>query len=193
MSYLENFTETQREALIALPYKVGLWVGESDSSGGGEADAAERAALESIITGYAEDFLKSEFVEEIMRETLAHREDWERWAQELANIVEECERCCGYVSDRVNARELDHFKRNLMDIALTVAAAYREYDEKETSFSEKLSIFGRFTLLKCRSFFTKNTMPDLDAYLNISQDERKALQALSNVLDLDMVEEMQSA
>ena len=64
MSYLERFAPKQRELIVSLPYRVGLWISESDTSGGDEADEAERNALHLMMTGYAEDFLKSEVVEE---------------------------------------------------------------------------------------------------------------------------------
>ena len=83
MSYLENFSEDQKQLLIALPYRAGLWVSESDSSGGDHADEAEMMALEGIITGFAQDFCKSEFVEEVMGHTLDKRAQWEEWSKNL--------------------------------------------------------------------------------------------------------------
>ena len=71
MGYLDHFSEEERQLLIKLPYRAGLWISASDTTGGDESDEAEKQALASIVRGFTEDFLKSEFVEAVMRESAA--------------------------------------------------------------------------------------------------------------------------
>lgn len=57
--YLENFSKEQQDFLVALPYRVGLWISATDDTGGHESDAVEKQALEQVIVAYVEDFCLS--------------------------------------------------------------------------------------------------------------------------------------
>ena len=90
MSYLTHFSEEQRQLLIALPYRAGFWVSESDDAGGEEADKIERATLEGIIEGFTADFCKTEVVEELMQNALASKDKWTKWEEDIDKVPEEC-------------------------------------------------------------------------------------------------------
>ena len=49
MSYLQEFTDDQRELLISLPYRTGRMVSESDAGGGDESAESEMQVLEGYL------------------------------------------------------------------------------------------------------------------------------------------------
>jgi hypothetical protein len=82
---LSHFSEEQRKLLVTLPYRTGFWVSVSDESGGAEADEAEQTALENIVSCFAEDFCKTEVVEQLMHEALHQKEHWPEWEKNIGN------------------------------------------------------------------------------------------------------------
>ena len=58
---LSQLTDEEREAVVALPYRVGLYVSFSDLSGGWNAQEQELEMLTSILREFSEDFCKGEF------------------------------------------------------------------------------------------------------------------------------------
>ena len=183
MALLEDFTKDQRDLLVGLPYRVGLWVGLSDSTGGGDADDAEAEALAAIVTGFAEDFCKSEFVQAMIEETVARRSEWKEWTHNLNDVPGECIRATDLLTERLERKEVTSFKLTLMEIATSVAMAYREFDHND-DLSFRLKVYGRVMVERLRSIFTGQRARSVDEFLNISDAEQKALDVLSQTLDL---------
>lgn len=187
MPFLEKFTDDQAEFLISLPYRTGFWVSHSDGEGGDEADAAEMQALEAIITSFAEDFCKSELVEELMRKTVAEKARWPEWVNNIDNVPAECRRAIDLLAERVDVRDVTSFKSILMDIAMTVALAYRENDEINSSLG-KAKIYMRYIISRITAALAQKPPPTMDEILNISRDEELALSELEKALRLDVEE-----
>lgn len=186
MTYLGQFTEDQRDLLVSLPYRTGLWVSESDDAGGLEADVAEREALESIITGFSEDFCKSEFVEELMKEMVARRDRWNDWRRDVDSVPRECRRAIEILAERMDGRDVSSFKRNLMDIATTVALAYREMDRMDVPML--FEVYGRWLAGKVAAAVRGTRALTVGEIMNISRTERTALKELAEVLRPDRKE-----
>ena len=183
MALLEDFTKEQRDLLVGLPYRVGLWVSLSDSTGGGDADDAEAAALAAIVTGFAEDFCKSEFVQAMLEETVARQAEWKDWTHNLGDVPGECVRATDLLTERLERKEVTSFKLTLMEIATSVAMAYREFDHSN-DLGFRLKIYGRVMVERLRAIFTGQRARGVDEFLNISDAEQKALDVLSQTLDL---------
>ena len=165
-----TFPEDIYKTLIALPYRVGLYVSMSDAGGGDEAFQKELAALENMVTFFVEDTLKSEFAQTVMLATLQNKINWHDWQADIEKVPQECSDIAGYLQDRLDARSLAAFKNNLIEIGITVAMAYREVSEK-TSFLVKLR--------NCLSFHSTKA-PNVDnKYLNISPSEKAAINMLA--------------
>ena len=192
MTILDRFTAADRELLIALPYRAGLWIGDSDETGGSEASAAEMQALESIVTGFVEDFCKSEFVETLMRETLARKADWQSWRNHIDRVPDECRRAVKLLSQNVEQKHVASLKNNLIEIAFAVALAYREYGEGTPAF-EKLSLHARYYWERHKARRQNRIPLTLDQSLNISSTEQKAIKALTGALRPEMVEGLPNA
>ena len=110
----------QKEALIRLPFRVGVWISSSDSSGGAESEARELRALETVIASYAEEYLKSEFVQKLMEKTFAGKAGWSGWTQGIETVPEDCARLMSSLETLLPVRELDAFRENLVDIAVGI-------------------------------------------------------------------------
>lgn len=183
MAHLEDFTPDQRDLLEALPYRVGLWISASDNTGGGQADEAEALALEMIVTGFAEDFCKSEFVQAMMEDALSRKAEWSAWNQNITEIPGECVRAIDLLSEHLDRKEVTSFKLTLMEIATAVAMAYREFEDND-NLSSRLKVYSRILREKMRALFTGQRTRSADEFLNISEAEQKALDVLSQALDL---------
>ncbi len=187
MPYFDNFTEDQRSLLVALPYRVGLWISSSDATGGNDADKAEMIALSSIITSYAEDYLKSEFVQGLMEEMVARSAEWPGWGKNLDEVLAECTRAVGLASERLDHRDVMSFKYNIMEIATSVAMAYRELDHS-SNFLFKLKVYSRVMIDRKRAQRGGRIVGTLGEMMNISSSEQVALDSLARVLELDKVD-----
>ena len=184
MAFLENFTDEQKHLLVALPYRVGLWVSESDSSGGDSADEAEKQALETIVCGFAEDFCKSEVTEELMHATVEKRKEWGGWAQDINQVPSECRQAVEWVAEYADYKNVAAFKENLMEIAVAVAMAYREFDD-ELSLAEKVPMYVTFLVDRLMAFVMRRPPKNHDEIFNISRAERLALTELADALKRD--------
>ncbi len=187
MSYLEPFTTEQRALLAALPYRVGLLVSESDSTGGEEADEAEMRTLESLLVGFAEDCCKSEFVEELLKETLSHRENWERWQKNVKAVPDECRQALDALDAHFSVQEVHYFKSALMDIALNVALSYQEIDYTEGHLSVWM-LYARYFKEWVSAKLEKRTPLTLDQLSNISDAEQEVLEELASILGITLNE-----
>lgn len=184
MARLDKFTEEQKRLIVALPYRAGLWVSRSDSTGGAESDTAEIAALRGIITGFAEDFCKSEFVEEVMRETIARPDRWAEWESATDSVPNECAEALEIIGEKLPPADVVSFRYNLMEIGMAVALAYRELDATQT-FSGRIKTHLRYYRQRVLSALQNRRTLSFDEYLNISRTEHSALSALSRALDLE--------
>ncbi len=187
MAYLDHFSDDTKQLLIRLPYRAGLWISASDTTGGDESDEAEKQALASIVRGFTEDFLKSEFVEAIMRETVRHMDEWDGWNDDVDSIPSEIRRGIELAALYIDHKQMSAFKQSLMDVAMTVAMAYREFDST-TPFSVQMRIYSKYWMEYVRSYIQKTQPPIMDQYLNISHEEHQALDALEEALRMNDVE-----
>ena len=187
MAYLDHFSDDTKLLLIKLPYRAGLWISASDTTGGDESDEAEKAALASIVRGFTEDFLKSEFVEAVMRETVHHMNEWDGWNDDVDSIPSEVRRGIELAALYIDHKQMTAFKHSLMDVAMTVAMAYREFDET-APLKMQMRIYSKYWSAYLRAYFKKTQPPVMEQYLNISLDEHQALKELTAALRLDDIE-----
>lgn len=173
MTLLDDLPGQDRTLLIRLPVRVGFWLSQVDKTGGAIAEKGERAAIETIVTAYAQDYLKSEFVQRLMELTVEQTPSWPNWMVELDRVPAECARMVDILTDRIDARDLNTFKHNLLDIAIAVAMAFCEADTMQ-----KEPLVRRFFKILGGGF--KTATPDE----NISVLEYNALKELAKAMGL---------
>lgn len=182
MSVLSDFASEDQELVIRLPFRVGIWISEADQTGGDESSEQERQALNTIVASYAEDYLKSEFVQRVMELTLARKNEWNEWDKNVDAVPGECERAMQILMTRVSPRDVDALKRNLIDVGLAVAMAYREGVHEPP---EDAGIIANF-MYDLKSFFSVlfGGLKTRTADENISATEQKALIKLAGIMGL---------
>jgi len=194
MSHLEKLSAEQTQKIIALPYRVGLWVSDSDRSGGDASAEAEMIALESIVTAFAEDYLKSELVEEVMRLTLQHKKEWTNWGDGMENMPSECKDIIDSMKSHIPSNDVLAFQQNLVDIGISVAMAYREDDDEDEDIpSNAITEAVDLVKEKIEGFIAKlkkQPGPFDHKSLNISDDEYQVLQTMSEVLSVPLLERL---
>lgn len=187
MVAFKDLTEKQKNELAALPYRVGLWISQSDKTGGIDADVQEKRALHSIITGFTQDFLKSEFVEKLMLHTMAMNDKWTEWENDLDSVPDECRAAVGDLVEKLEEKDIMSFKITLMEIARNVAMAFRERGDHD-SFFGRIRLYCLMTWDSLTSVVTHQQPRTMVELTNISQYESKALAKLEEALRPDVHE-----
>ncbi len=170
--------------LIKLPYRVGLYISVSDKTGGGRSDEAELRALENVVTYYVEDFCKSEFAQAIMLETLRNKSDWGNWNGSIETVPDDCVRVFDALTDQLDMKDIVAFKNNLLEIANAVAMAYREFDATEP-WIERFKVYLSILVERIKVMLKGDTGPTADQMLNISREEKAAINLLSQTLGIE--------
>lgn len=186
MSFLDELPEHDRNLLVSLPYRVGLYVSQSDTSGGDDSDEAEMQALSNIITAYSQEVFGAETVQYIISETVKRRGDWSKWSANLDGLESECHQAIDVLSGAVDVKEVSAFKNHLIEIGESVALAFREYGES-TPFLDKLRVYLLYISGKYKAAKKGDGYKDWEQFINISLDERKALRKIAGALDIQYI------
>ena len=180
MVALKEFSQEEQDFLVSLPYRVGLWVSSSDNTGGVAADGHEIDALEKSITGIVHGMFESAFVHDVMAELFLRKPEWLSWTGEIDRVPEDCQRAIVLLQGRMSGRDVDSFRRILMQVGLEVARAFREYDKNEPMIHRVTRLIG----LGVDRFFGalqgERHVPE--HLLNISYEEDVALNKLAKAL-----------
>lgn len=186
MSFLDDLPEDQRTLLVSLPYRVGLYVSQSDETGGDESDEAEAQALSNLITGYSQEVFGAETVQYVISETVKRKAEWPQWSHNLEQIENECHKAIDILSTSVDEKEVSAFKNHLIEIGESVALAFREYGES-TPLLDKIKVM--LVYIKGKMVATKKgeRYKDWEQFINISLDERKALRMIANALNIQYI------
>lgn len=182
MNFLDQLLPDQRTLLVSLPYRVGLYISQSDQSGGEESDDAELKALSSIITAYSQEVFGAETVQYIISETVSRKNEWDEWSKDMETIEGECHRAVDILSNAVDAKEVSAFKRSMLEIGESVALAFREYGQS-TPVMDKIKIYMFYMKSRKEAARQGFVAMEWDQFINISLDERKALQTVANALN----------
>lgn len=182
MNFLDKLPQDHRDLLVSLPYRVGLYISQSDDSGGNESDEAEMVALDSIVTAYSQEIFGAETVQYVIGETVQRKAEWPKWSKNLDQVETECHKAVDIISNIVEDKEVRAFKRHLIEIGESVALAFREYGVS-TPIMDKIKIYMHY--MKSRKEAVKHGIvpKEWDQFINISLDERAALERIAEALD----------
>ncbi len=179
MSALRSMQPEDIGLLIGLPYRVGVWMSHSDDEDGEGDDIREMKALEHIIKSIARVHEQSEFVQEVARLTLSKKDRWPVWADHSFDILSDCEKAVSVLKSNVNDNDLKDYRKTLISIAETVAAAYGEFGMGAGDDENILKGFlGKVTSK------LKGEAQAAD-FMNISPAEGEALERLKAALHFD--------
>ncbi len=182
-SALEKFSAEDAGLLAGLPYRVGIWMSETDDDIGEYDDESEYAALEKIITEIAKLHDDTPFVQEVCAQTLASRAKWPDWADDSLKILPDCRKAVALVKEQVSLQSAKNFRAALMEIASTVAQASGEFEDfHEVDHTE--TILGGI-VSRIVGGISKLSHKDESHPVNISPAEDSALSRLSAALRVE--------
>ena len=167
--------------LISLPYRVGLYVSFADTTGGFAAQEAEMQSLSGILREFAEDYCKSEFSQKVLMESLRARDVWPSWSQGIERVPDEARPIFTLLEPQFDSRALRAFKEVLVEIALSVAMAFREGNE-DAQRGGGLSSIGEWFSRMLGGGKSSSSM----GHSNISKSERVALARLCKAMNYQM-------
>jgi hypothetical protein len=183
LTELNELSPEKRDMLASLPYRVGLWVSQSDDSGGGDSDEQEMRALSSILHAYAEEVFGAETVQHIISATITQKENWPRWGEHMSDVIMDCRHAVDVLSEVVDRKEVNAFKQHLVEIGEAVALAFREVDDN-MPLPEKLKFYIEYYKGKHKAAKTNKPYKTFQEFLNISPSERRALSTLAEALNV---------
>lgn len=186
MSTLKSLLPEDVELLAGLPYRVGVWMSHIDDDETTNVDEEkEMAALIRIITAIAKIHERSPFVKEITGITLTNEPYWRQWFLQSRNVLPDCQRAVALLEDYLNPRDLNEYRRTLMQVARTVAEAYGELDiiqRDRPPEPENENILGNFLKKVVGKFKDDDDDGEMDKTANISDVERAAMKELAQAL-----------
>lgn len=185
MTSLRDLPEDVQQLVIRLPFRVGYYVSVSDRTGGDDADQKEMIALENIVTFYVEDALKSEFAQETMLAMMQQKKHWAAWKGHIEIVPEECLQLNEALIGLVDLKDIVAFKNNLLDIAISVAQAYREFDDT-LSLTGKIQTYLAVAFQRVKALFSGGEIQSTDTMLNISREERMAIGLIADSLGIEV-------
>lgn len=182
MAFLEQFSGDEKELIISLPYRAGMWVSQADSAGDSDgADEKEAKTLEQIIQEQSKGMFNSAFVHEVMIETASRKQDWPKWQSEIDDIPALCKKAVELIENKLDENNAAAYRENVMAIAVNVAEAFREFDGDMPFFARMISQLRLLAEAIGRVFTRKKTFKT-ETYLNISYEEDKALSKLYSAM-----------
>ena len=119
----------EKRLLVQLPYRIGLYISESDQTGGNASDAQEKQTLSNIIHGFAQDVMGAESIQHIISTTIFLKDQWHEWGEQLDQVPAECEEAAILMRDHVSEKDARAFSTQMYEIGEAVALAFKEYEE----------------------------------------------------------------
>lgn len=172
---LSIFPATEKIQLIALFYRVGIWISQVDDDGADAADATEEATLERLLANVASNKNRCQLVREIAGEALRQKGNWPRWQENLDGFIAEAQDGVRLLRPVCSPAELTDFIVGLRALAEAVAMANHEESTAADNDGADLKP-GLFDRLKALL-----PAPKLNAR-NISPVEDDALTELARAL-----------
>lgn len=123
---LSIFQPSEKAQLIALFYRVGIWISQVDDDGGDEADNTEEATLTRLLGNVANNRNRSVLVREIAAEALRQKNNWPRWGENLDQFIAEAQEGVRLLKPVCSPVELTDFIVGLRALAEAVAMANHE-------------------------------------------------------------------
>lgn len=181
MAFLEQFSRQEKDLIVSVPYRVGVWVSSVDAAGGAVASYQEQDSLETIIAEKSSGMFESAFMHEVMAETCTRQQDWKAWGENMDKVLAECGEAVRIVSAKLEEKDVDAYRHTVMTIAVDVAKAFREFDSG-ASFMVRLWTKYRLFLESLCRVVKRDKSLETQGLLNISYEEDAALSKLAKAL-----------
>lgn len=177
MADLSNFSQEEHLLLVSLPYRVGIWISNSDDNEKTRIDdKRERQALEVAINRMARAHRKMPFAAEIMRNIDTAKQHWKIWDTqgEENQVLNDLEKILPVCREKLSTAELSQYKQSVWNIGIAVAQTFGEHDDPDNEMHVDRFFQWIGSFIKAPSL--KKT-PE-----NMSMSEKTALKKLRAVL-----------
>lgn len=176
----DRLSDADKALIIALPYRVGLWMSTLEGDGGDTADELESMAMIEAIERTARS-VYYEFAAYICRQTLHRRDRWLSWSADFVRVPQECGQAIRVLTPILSTEELNLFREALFLIAAAVARAYREGTENARDLGAP-DTPGMAARILSKLY---DTLGGIEDRQNISIAEASALRRLASFLGLE--------
>jgi hypothetical protein len=180
MTDLSQFSATEFELLVSLPYRAGIFVSYADDIDGESDDENEMAMLEATLKAIAVLHADYPLMKDIFKETLRLKSEWPRWQTKAFNISGDSQMVISLLKSKGGDLLAKQYRSALMEIATTVAQAYGEFGQFDDAAKDP-SLFGGL-VAKVVSSFSSLSADDKNHPMNVSASEESALSELSAAL-----------
>ncbi len=141
MSDIGVFVPEEQEFLISIFYKVGVWMSYADDDEGddeGASDAEEEKVLIQVLNTLSKKNKKSPFIAHLTAEAARHTTSHKRWAHESDTTIADAVKGGKMIKAQMSPEDLALYKSALKETAQAVATAFREGDQGEKNWGEKI-------------------------------------------------------
>jgi hypothetical protein len=181
MTDLSQFSASESELLISLPYRVGIFISNADDVEGESDDKHEMQMLEETLKAISK-LARAPLVAQIFKETLRLKFEWKRWYEKSFDVSADARSAISLLISKADEDTAKAYRAALMEVASTVAQAAGEFEQ----FDEIEEGGGLFSGLvsKIVSGFSNLSDDDLNHPMNVSASEDGALSTLSAALKI---------
>lgn len=181
MSALGVFSDDQKQAVVSLPFKVGMWVSHAEDIDGEADDVREKQAIERTVAEIAKLHEGSALLQEVAHAILESRDQWAAWEDQCFHVLKQAPGVVADVKKTLGVAEAKQYRAMVMEIAMTVARAHGEFaafdDEEKAVPGFWGSVVGKIV-----SGFSGMSQDDKDHPMNVSPAEDSAISQLSAAL-----------
>lgn len=129
MTNLSELSSEERNLLVSIPYRVGVWISNSDDNEKSKFDdKREMQALEGTIVRLAGLHRKMPFASSIMKDIQSNQASWGNWqGQALEDLVlADCQKALELCSAKCSKAEQAQYKHAIWQTGIIVAQAFGE-------------------------------------------------------------------
>lgn len=165
MGDISVFVPEDKEFLIGVFYKVGVWISNIDDDGEEHADEKEEKVLMTALEHISKKYKKNPLISQLSGEAARQTGNHQRWSDASDNAVEDATKGAKLIKQQMSPEDLKAYREALREVARAVATAFREGEGDE----------GQGVLSKIKSFSSKLINKEMHLEQNISPDEDTAL------------------
>lgn len=137
MSYFGDFQPAELDLVLALPYRIGVWISHIDDVAGTQRDEAkESIALDYVLNRIHDNPENAGFVTSVVHEIDSHKGQWKDWGATADTAMIDLPRALSLVDARLPKMEAQQYRKCIFQIAKTVAMAAHEGPESSADLAK---------------------------------------------------------
>lgn len=130
MTNLKNFTKEEHALLVSVPYRVGIWISNSDDNEKTKFDdKRERQALSLAVSKLAGRSKKMPFAAKIMQDIQSYKGMWANWEDHHLekDILSDLQKAIMLCREKASKNDLNQYKYAVWQVGIVVAQSFGEH------------------------------------------------------------------